>query len=98
MSNMSQRFGTTASTAFKNPKAKMVLPIVFISVILVLSIVIGALRTNADGKDDCDCMSKSNAGWRGFSITWFIGTLFFMGWAIFAITRSKTLKGAMGFS
>lgn len=41
---------------------------------LVFSIVAGVIGKRG-ATEDCDCIKASDAGWRGFSIAWFILTI-----------------------
>ena len=40
--------------------------------ILILSIIGGVIGTRSTDDDDCSCRRKTDAGWMGFSITYFI--------------------------
>lgn len=55
----------------QKPKAKLFVIIGIAVGVITLSIVAGVLGKKA-GKADCDCIKPSDAGWRGFSIAWFI--------------------------
>jgi len=58
--------------------------------ILVLSIISGVIGTRSVKDQSCDCRKKSDAGWMGFSITYFILTI--IGSIILAVLyfRGKT--------
>lgn len=80
------------------PPKRIVLPIIFLVALLTFSIIVGALRTKADSTEDCNCLKKSDAGWRGFSITWFIGSLVGIALVIVAALRSDTVAKGMGLA
>ncbi len=44
---------------------------IMIGLALFISIVVGILGTKS-GAADCNCRKKSDAGWLGFSVTWFL--------------------------
>lgn len=46
---------------------------VVVLVVSILAGVVGSVTTDRDEK--CDCRKKTDGGWLGFSITWFILTL-----------------------
>lgn len=46
-------------------------------VLLLLSIIAGAVE-HGKGDEDCECLSKSNRGWRAFSAVWFTFSLIYI--------------------
>ena len=78
-------------------KKYFIYPIVGLSLLLVISIVVGATQTKT-GDANCQCIKKPDAGWRAFSITWFIGSIILIALTIMALAKSNTLARAVGFS
>ena len=45
--------------------------------LLLFSIIAGAVE-HGKGDEDCECLSKSNRGWRAFSAVWFTFSLIYI--------------------
>lgn len=81
-------------TFIESGKPKKTFWIILVAIgILVLSIVGGVIGTKANKDESCACRKKTDSGWMGFSITYFILTVVAV--IVFAVLffKGKT-KGA----
>ena len=79
------------------PNKYLIFPIVGLLFILIISIVVGATQTKT-GDANCQCIKKPDAGWRAFSITWFIGSIILIALTIVALAKSNTLRDVVGLN
>ena len=87
----------TLIKTMSTPNKYLIFPIVGLSLLLVISIVVGATQTKT-GDANCQCIKKPDAGWRAFSITWFVGSIILIALTIVALAKSNFLARTVGFS
>jgi hypothetical protein len=86
--------GTFLETVNGKARPKRTMWIIMIAVgVLVLSIVGGVIGTRSAKDENCQCRKKTDAGWMGFSITYFILTVvaFII---LLVLTLRKKTRGA----
>jgi len=82
--------------SIKRPRSKLMWVILLGVGILVLSIVGGVIGTRVTRDTDCECRRPSDAGWMGFSITYFIlsivGIILSLKFGLLCADKLKGLK------
>ena len=68
------------------PQEKRKFILILGGIVLVVAI-IGGVIGNRTGKDDCQCITKPDSGWMGFSITYFALTVVGVAVLIFMLQR-----------